>query len=288
MAETETQDSFDKLLQEHDSSYYPALKAYLAEQWTKLFGAAGDPRGGDFDAAQKQKREEQLNAMVENIKAGRTINQHTPGTYLINDTIGSALSSALPAFEKTRADRRADLARQSNEFKLQVQTEAQKTVEAELAKKYETLFDEAKQSGLGEIDRQFADPRRKLLEEEAVLGRLTSPVSIVGLSNLVKTRELAKSKFSGDLAGAKATSLLDVSAGIQQLLAGERRATESANQFGQTLSNRQNEFSQQQNQFFQKLLADKDIAGNDIQQRRRQGDQQYDLGIQRNFIDAVL
>lgn len=115
------------------------------------------------------------------------------------------------------------------------QNEALRRNEAQLQKTLADIFGKAEQAGVERINEQFIPARQKAIAEEAALGRLTSPVSIVPLSKIDQQKQLAMSQLFGDIAGQKAAGQLDVSKTIESILASEREAARQGKQFEQEL-----------------------------------------------------
>lgn len=107
---------------------------------------------------------------------------------------------------------------------------------------YANLFGVAGR-GINDI---FDPQRENAVAEEARLGRLRSPQSIVGLSRIDTDRNRAMADIFGKLQGQKAQDQLGVSRSIEEILQGERNAGRQESQFGRSLD-LQRSNAQQQN-----------------------------------------
>ena len=131
------------------------------------------------------------------------------------------------------------------DFSQRVQEEAAKRTDANLQQSLDRIYGQAETTGAEKIRRAFIPQRQRLISEEAALGRLRSPVSIPSIARADEAESNAVNDFLGSIAGQRASGQLDFSKTIEGILAGERRAGEQAQQFGQDLTLRRQTLSQQ-------------------------------------------
>lgn len=123
----------------------------------------------------------------------------------------------------------------------------------DLSATYDKIYQDVLNSGDQSIDYQFAEPRQKLIEEEANLGRLDSPASIPVLGKLDQTRELAKAGFRTNLLSQKATGLFDLGKATES-------AAQSASQSSQDIDLRKQTLAQQLDQFTRQLQLNQELG----------------------------
>ena len=138
-----------------------------------------------------------------------------------------------------------------NTTEADIQTETAKRTTAALQQKLDELFGTAETGITNRINKNYADTRSKAVAEEAALGRLDSPNSIIPLSKVDDSRNMALSDAIGQLASSKATGQLDVSKAIEGILQSQRQADQSGKEFGQTLD-------------FNKSVLNNSITQNDL------------------------
>lgn len=120
----------------------------------------------------------------------------------------------------------------------QIQAEALKRSGGILQGKLDQAYSDAATYGGNLIDNKFAGDRSKAISEEAALGRLRSPVSLTegsAIPTVDRNRSNAYATLYSGLAGQRAGAQTDIAKTIESLLAGERRAGEQVNQFGQSM-----------------------------------------------------
>lgn len=103
-----------------------------------------------------------------------------------------------------------------------------------LSGRVKDLYDQTFNTGVDRFNRLYAAPRQQAVEEEAVLGRLRSPVSADPNSPIgqVDTRKANSiSDLAGTLSSSQASGGVDLAKTIQNLMAGERRAGEDVSKF---------------------------------------------------------
>lgn len=103
----------------------------------------------------------------------------------------------------------------------------------------EKIYGPLQEQAIAETRRQFAPLRSRAIEEEAALGRLRSGVSAAPESAIgqVDVNEgNALSNIISNILQQKASGTLDLTKFGETLNAGERRAKEAKNEFGQTLA----------------------------------------------------
>lgn len=155
-----------------------------------------------------------------------------------------------------------------------VQEEATKRANAALQKRLNEIFGRIEESGLGRIRKQFIKPRQEAIAEEAAIGRLRSPLSIITLSKLPEQQLAAESEFIGKLAGERASGEFDMAKLIETILQSERRAKEEASQFGESLRFRREQSEaeiaeQQADRALKKLLGLEEISSREKIEKQR-------------------
>lgn len=100
-----------------------------------------------------------------------------------------------------------------------VQQEVAKRTNANLQQQLDDIFGGVTQSTTNQINDQYAQQRGKQVAEEAAMGRLTSPNSIIPLSQTDRSQGLALSDAIGKIQAQKASGQLDVSKAIENILA---------------------------------------------------------------------
>lgn len=172
--------------------------------------------------------------------------------------------SKIDAQERQKSEqealRREGEEKRLSDFNLSVQEEAQKRSGAELAKRLDEIFGKVETAGVERIDRQFIPARRKLVAEEAALGRLRSPISIESVGRLDEQRNMALSQLIGNIASQRASGELDVSKTIEGLLSGERDAERRGREFQQDLGFRKQGLSDQIRLARDKLSQDRELT----------------------------
>jgi hypothetical protein len=135
------------------------------------------------------------------------------------------------AQNKAKADQRT----QEQMTEARIQEEAGKRTNASLQGQLESIFGGVEQAATGKINDQYAQMRAKQVAEEGALGRLTSPNSIIPLSQIDRSQGMALSDAIGQIQAQKAAGQLDVSKAIEQMLQSQRALDQNNSQFGQTL-----------------------------------------------------
>lgn len=116
-----------------------------------------------------------------------------------------------------------------------VQQEVQAREQSRLRTQFEELFGRLEEQGIERLRSEFAEPRRRLAESEAALGRSRSPVSRAQETRLAGQEQQALSQLIGGLTQQRIGAELGVSGRIENLLERERRAGEVGGRFQQEL-----------------------------------------------------
>lgn len=112
----------------------------------------------------------------------------------------------------------------------------------------EKIYGPLQEQAIAETRRQFAPVRARAIEEEAALGRLRSGVSAApesAIGQVDANEGNALSNVISNILQQKASGTLDLTKFGETLNAGERRAKEARNQFGQELAFNKNAYQDQ-------------------------------------------
>ncbi len=130
-------------------------------------------------------------------------------------------------------------AKQAEDAKAQrqaeIDAEVNKRTQSGLAQKLDELYGNALNTGYGQIDQNAVAGRQKLVAEEAALGRLSSPASIVPISNYDAQTQRSKDALLGSISTAKAGGQLDIAKTIEGITQQNRGLAQNQNQFEQNL-----------------------------------------------------
>lgn len=153
-----------------------------------------------------------------------------------------------------------------------------------LQKQLDKIYGTVQTQGENAIDQEFIPSRQKAIAEEAALGRLTSPLSVVPLSRLDQSKQLALGNLYGNIAGQKASGQIDVAKTIDTILNARKDAAQQNQQFLQDLNLRKDTLNQQSNQFTQQLDLDKLLGLNKTQTEKDIAGQSKP----KDFLDYLL
>jgi hypothetical protein len=114
-----------------------------------------------------------------------------------------------------------------------------------LGQKLDSLYRDVEASGTESLDREFAKSRSQAIDEEAVLGRLRSPVSAAAgspMGQIDDRKAQSLSSFIGELRRSRAGDEVDVAKTLEGLKQNE-------SQFGRTLGLERRQLQETQRQF---------------------------------------
>lgn len=199
-------------------------------------------------------------------------------------------------YAKTQADNEAKAKTQAEQDAL-VQQEVARRTQSNLNDAYNRIYGQMEEAGTNSINRDYGAQRKKQIEEEAALGRLRSPASIVPLSRIDDSRQNALSNFIASLNSQRAEKQYNLASTLEQLLQNRdinnqelgfknKSLGESARQFNDTLNlqqqrDRQGQINYDSNVLRQNALinAQKEASESSLWDKIDKG-----LGTANNFL----
>lgn len=128
------------------------------------------------------------------------------------------------------------------DFNTLVQEEAFKQAQNPMQKQLDALYGQFEQSGIQKLEERFGEQRKRVLNEQAVLGRLDSPVSGYNIGAVDTARERSIVDYLGNLAGSRIGNQLDITKLLQSLGSEERLAERGFGLQGKQLEQQQNQY----------------------------------------------
>ena len=169
-------------------------------------------------------------------QTGATVNVNSLPENVVDELIRTA--GAQPPLLARKAhleQQRVNTQAQAKTTEEQIQAEALKRSEADLNSKLDSIFKAQGDYGTQQIEDKFAPQRSRVASELAASGNLGSGVGQASLQEVDRQKGNAMGQLFAGLGSQRAAGQMDFAKTIESILAGERRAKEAGDQFGQSL-----------------------------------------------------
>lgn len=127
------------------------------------------------------------------------------------------MQSERDLIEKKRIEEEKNL-KARNEQDALIQKEVARRTQADLAKTLDDIYSGIETSGIDSLNREYGRARSKLIDEEAALGRLKSPASIVPLSRIDEQKSNAIASLLSSIGNQKAAQKTSLTQTLEQML----------------------------------------------------------------------